>query len=60
MCQTVQFLSPADENVVAVFGSHGPFAWCCAPFFQPRYHGGVNTALGREVGQLVTGRGQSP
>ena len=26
ICQTVQFLSLADENVVSVFGSYEPFA----------------------------------
>ena len=25
MCQTKQFLSPTDENVVSVFGSYEPF-----------------------------------
>ena len=29
---------------------------CCAPFFYLCDHGGINTTLGREVGQLVTGR----
>ena len=26
MCQTIQFLSPTDENVVSVFGSYELFA----------------------------------
>ena len=29
-----------------------------APFFELGYHGGINTTLCREVGQLVTGRRQ--
>ena len=30
------------------------------PFFQLCDHGGINTTLGREVGQIVTGRRPSP
>ena len=37
-----------------------PFALCCAFFFKLCDHGGINTTLGREVGQFVTGRRQSP
>ena len=36
------------------------FAQCCAPFFQLCDHGGINTTLCREVGQIVTGRRPSP
>ena len=42
MCQTVQFLSPSDENVVSVFGSCEPFALCCTPFFELCDHGVVS------------------
>ena len=54
------FLSPTDENVVCVFDSYEPFAWCCAPFSQLCDHGDINTALGREFGQIVTGPKPSP
>ena len=37
-----------------MFGSYEPFALCCAPFFELCDHDGINTTLGREVGQLVT------
>ena len=60
MCQTVQFLTRADENVVSVFGSCEPFAQCCATFFELGDLRGINTTLGREVGQLGTRRRQSP
>ena len=42
------------------FGSYDFFAWCCAPFFQLCDHGDINTALGREFGQIVTRRRSSP
>ena len=35
-------------------------AQCCAPFFQLCDHGGINTTLCREVGQIITGRRPSP
>ena len=50
----------AVEKVVAVFGFHEPFAYCCASFFQLCDHGGINTTLGRDVGQTVTRRRPSP
>ena len=53
------FLHLLNENVVSVFGSHEPFAQCCAPFFQRGDHGGINASLDREVGRSVT-RKRSP
>ena len=35
------------------------FAWSCTSF-ELCDHVGINTTLGREVGQIVTGRRQSP
>ena len=58
MCQTVKFLSFADENVVSVFGFYEPFELCCAPFFPSGTHGGTNAAVGRDVGLLQSSEGQ--
>ena len=34
---------------MSMFGSYELFAQCCATFFQPGDHGGVNTTLGLEA-----------
>ena len=57
ICQTVQLHSSADENALSVFEL---FAWCCVTFLELGDHDVLNTTRGREVGQLVTGRSQSP